>query len=344
MRSDFYSKVAAYKGLAETITVHQMLVSPMTEKELREAILLPAETVGLELEKALVETLLKDTIEAPGVLPLLQHSLLELFERRNGNLLTLAAYQEIGGVKGALAHRADATLDTLTEEERQLTRRIFLRLVQPGEGLADTRRRAAFSEVLSRKGETGMLEMVVQTLTNANLLVTSHDPDTQEVVLDVSHEALIREWPRLREWLDEDQQGLRIRTHLSQAAQEWDARGRDEDTVYRGARLLEAEEWAAAHPDDINPLEKTFLEACIAIRQRQQSRTRDPTTARARSGATHLRRRATAGRGGRGSGPGAGDGGGEFTSPGRLTGRGGSGGGDSGRSGRYRQLSGGTEC
>lgn len=269
MRSDFYSKVAVYKPLAEAVTRHQMLVSPMTEKELREAILLPAEAVGLEVEKALVETLLKDTFEAPGVLPLLQHALLELFQRRDGNLLTLEAYNEIGGVKGALAHRADAVINSLTPDRQQIARRIFMRLIRLGEGTADTRRRAAFTEVLTHDSETPDVEAVIKTLADANLLITGSSPDSGEVILDVSHEALIQEWPLLRHWMDEDRQGLRIRHQLSQAARDWQDREQDEDSLYRGARLLEVEEWVSDNPDEINPLEQTFLAASIEARQRE---------------------------------------------------------------------------
>lgn len=274
MRADFYTKAALYKNLAQTITHHQMLVSPLTERELREAILLPAEAVGLELEKALVESLLKDTAQAPGVLPLLQHTLLELFERRDGNLLTLKAYQEIGGVQGSLAHRADAIMDGLTTEQQQMARRIFMRLVHPGEGTLDTRRRAMFDEVLTQAGQLQAVESIVQMLADANLLVTGRDPETDAVVLDVAHEALIQQWPQLRYWLDQDRQGFRIRQQLSQAAREWDSRSRNDDSLYRGAHLLEVEEWVAANPGEINPLEAAFLEASVAARERTRRRTR----------------------------------------------------------------------
>lgn len=268
MRSDFYSRVAASKALAEAITQHQMLVSPMTEKELREAILLPAEAVGLELEKALVETLLKDTADSPAVLPLLQEALTELFHRREGNLLTLAAYQQIGGVKGALAHKADSLVDSLPLEQRHIVRRIFLRLVNLGQGSADTRRRATFSEVIPHGTDPAEVEPIVQLLADANLIVTGRHPDTDEVVLDVGHEALIRNWPRFQAWLDWDRQGLRIRQQLSRAAQEWVEREQAEDSLFRGARLLETEEWAEANPAEINELEAAFLAAGVEARDR----------------------------------------------------------------------------
>jgi hypothetical protein len=201
MRADFYGKAAAYKRLADVITLNQMLVSPMTDKELREAILLPAEAVGLELEKALVETLLNDTAKAPGVLPLLQHTLQELFHQRDGNLLTLEAYRAMGGVKGALAHRADAILDSLPMAQRQIVRRIFMRLVQPGDGTAVTRRRATFNEVLTGDSQAGEVESVIQLLADANLIVTGRNQETDEILLDVTHEALLEEWLFSQHWV-----------------------------------------------------------------------------------------------------------------------------------------------
>ena len=264
MRADFYAKMAAYKALAEVITRNQMLVGPMSKSEVRQAILLPAEAVGLQLEKSLVEALLADTAGAAGVLPLLQYALLELFNRRDEHLLTLQAYREIGGVEGALAHQANQVLVRLTATQQQIARRIFLRLVHPGEGTADTRRRATLAEVLTSLDETRPIEAVVQILANANLIVTNRHPASGQVILDVAHEALIREWPTLRQWLDEDRQGLRVRQQLSQSANDWQNRGQDVDSLYRGARLLEVEEWVEAHRGEINPLEQAFLAASLA--------------------------------------------------------------------------------
>ena len=271
IRADFYAKVGAYRRLAEAVTQRQLLVTPLTREELREAILLPAEAVGLRLEKTLVEALLEDTLGAAGGLPLLQHVLQDLFNDRDGYILTLAAYHKIGGLKGALAQHADRTLSQLNPAQQEIARRIFLRLVQPGEGTSDTRRRAVFEEVLSNNREVSDVEAVVQTLADASLIVTSRHPKSGQVLLDVAHEAIITAWPRLRQWLAEDRQGIRIRRQISLAAQDWQDRLRDESGLYRGARLLEAEEWVAANPAEINPLEYAFLEASLAARDRAQA-------------------------------------------------------------------------
>ncbi|MCG3210675.1 MAG: Hercynine oxygenase [Anaerolineae bacterium] len=263
MRSDFYSKVAAYKALAEAITRHQMLVSPLTEKELREAILLPAEAVGLELEKDLVEQLLADTRNAPGVLPLLQHALYELFQRHRKGLLTLEDYKSIGGVKRALAHRANGVVNALKPEQQQVARRIFMRLVQPGSNAADTRRRATMSEI----GNLADVDPLVTILVNANLLIK--DRDTGQDVLDVSHEALIQEWPMLRDWLNEDREFLLWQQRLGAELNQWQTSNFDEGALLRGAPLAEAENWYQQRPTDLNQTERDFIEASINLRNRE---------------------------------------------------------------------------
>ena len=173
LRADFYAKCAAYPELAAGIAAHQFLVSPMHEGELRQAIEAPARQVGLELEEGLVPTILEDVASQPGALPLLQHALLELWERRRGTMLTLEAYRESGGVQGALARRADAIYDSLTSEQQEIARSILLRLTQPGEGTEDTRRRAALDELIPRTDQREAVERVIGLLCEARLLTTS---------------------------------------------------------------------------------------------------------------------------------------------------------------------------
>jgi hypothetical protein len=233
-RADFYQKCAAYPELSERIAANQFLVGPMNEENLKQAIEEPAWHVGLEFEQGLVETILTDIQSQPGALPLLEHALLELWERRRGSMLTLEAYRESGGVQGAIAKRADAIYDSFTPEQQQIVRHIMLRLTQPGEGTEDTRRRATMDEVVTRRGESKAVEDVTQTMANARLLTTDEEPGKQ--VVDVSHEALIRGWPRLRKWIEEDRAGLRILRRLTEVACEWQPT-KDESLLYRGARL-----------------------------------------------------------------------------------------------------------
>jgi TIR domain len=270
MRADFYQKCAAHSDLSARIAAHQTLVSPMEQDGLRKAIEEPAWRVGLEFEQGLVATILEDLANQPGALPLLEHALLELWERRRGRMLTLEAYRESGGVDGAIAARADAIWESLGEGEQVIVRRIMLRLTQPGEGTEDTRRHAGMRELVTGTGEGDAVEGVVRTLADARLLMTGTDEQTGDEVVDVSHEALIRGWPRLRRWIDEDRVGLRVHRRLTEAAQEWQRMNRDEGLLYRGARLAQTVEWRERNQDSVNELEQEFLNASIALQSGEQ--------------------------------------------------------------------------
>ncbi|HKQ51189.1 MAG TPA: TIR domain-containing protein, partial [Pyrinomonadaceae bacterium] len=269
LRADFYQRCASYPELSELIAAHQFLVSPMDEENLKQAIEEPAWQVGLEFEQGLVETILDDIQSQPGALPLLEHALLELWERRRGLMLTLEAYRESGGVEGAIAKRADAIYDSFTPEQQQIVRRIMLRLTQPGEGTEDTRRRATMDELVTRMGENKAVEDVTQTMANARLLTTDEEPGKQ--VVEVSHEALIRGWPRLRKWIEEDRAGLRILRRLTEAAREWQPT-KDESLLYRGAHLAQASEWRERNETALNELEREFLDASMAARRAVERR------------------------------------------------------------------------
>jgi hypothetical protein len=173
MRADFYAKCATHPDLAAAISAHQFLVSPMEESDLRQAIEAPAWRVGLDLEPGLVATILEDVASQPGALPLLQHALLELWERRRGTMLTLEGYRESGGVEGAIARRADAIYDSFTPAQQAIARSVLLRLTQPGEGTEDTRRRATLDELTTAPEEREAVEHVVGQLCDARLLTIS---------------------------------------------------------------------------------------------------------------------------------------------------------------------------
>ena len=270
MRADFYQKCAAHSELSARIAAQQSLVSPMEQDGLRQAIEEPAWRVGLELEQGLVETILEDLANQPGALPLLEHALLELWERRRGRMLTLEAYRESGGVDGAIAARADTIWESLDESEQSIVRHIMLRLTQPGDGTEDTRRHAAMSELITNANEVEAVESVVRTLADARLLMTGTDEQSGEEVVDVSHEALIRGWPRLRRWIDEDRVGLRVHRRLTESAQEWQRMNRDEGLLYRGARLAQTVEWRERNQDAMNELEQEFLDASVALQMNER--------------------------------------------------------------------------
>ena len=257
MRADFYERCAAYPQL-RSLVGQQYLVGPMGVDGLRRAIEEPARSAGLELEPGLVETILADVAGDPGALPLLEHVLLEVWERRRLHMLTLEAYVASGGVTGALAQRANTIYRSLSTTQQEIARRVLLRLTQPGEGTEDTRRRASTLELLVRSGEAADLEAVIASLTDSRLLSAGRDETTGARVVDVTHEALIRGWPELRGWINEDREALRLHRRLTEAVREWEESGHAADLLYTGVRLAS---WKERDLSDLNDSEFAFLQA-----------------------------------------------------------------------------------
>ncbi len=270
LRADFYPKCAAYPEFSARIAERQFVVTRMDEDGLRQVIEEPAWRVGLEFEPGLVDTILSDIAGQPGALPLLEHALLELWERRTGRMLTLEGYRESGGIERAVAKRAESVYSTFDRNQQGISRRIMLRLTQPGEGTEDTRRRAAISELITDPDEAGLVEAVVRALAEARLLTTGGGEQAGEAWADVSHEALIRGWPRLRAWIEEDRAGLRVHRRLTEAAQEWQRINRDEGMLYRGARLGTALEWRERNEAVLNELERQFLDVSVSVQTRER--------------------------------------------------------------------------
>ena len=264
LRADFYGRFASYPGLAELLGANHVLVGPMQASELRRAVEQPAGRVGLRVEPELADALVDDVEGEPGALPLLSTALLELWQKRVDNTLTLAAYRESGGVHGAVARLAEGTYARIPDGRRQLVRALMLRLV--GEGDAPVRRRAPLAELdLERNDDVAD---VLATLADSRLVTVS------EGSVEVAHEALLREWPRLREWIEEDTEGRRLRRHITQAASEWDAAGRDKGELYRGARLAAALDWTADHALDVNELEREFVTESREASEQETKRVR----------------------------------------------------------------------
>jgi class 3 adenylate cyclase/WD40 repeat protein len=259
LRADFYGPLASVPGLAPVVEGNQVLVGPMSTSELTEAITQPAFVAGLRLEEGLADTIVRDAAGQAGALPLVSHALLETWHRREGRTLTVAAYRDAGGVHAAVARSAEAAYEALSEDDQPRVRSLFLRLVTLGEGSEDTRRRVAIAELPQP------LARLVPPLVAARLLTTD------EETVEVAHEALIREWPRLRAWLDEDRAALRMHRHLTQTATAWDEAGREPAELFAGARLATAIEWQKAAQPELNDVERQFL---AAGQRRQRSRTR----------------------------------------------------------------------
>jgi WD40 repeat protein len=259
LRADFYGRCAAYPDLSALLGANQVLVGPMSRDELWRVIERPAQRVGLSVEPELLHVLLNDVEGQPGALPLLSTALLELWRLRQGRRLRLGAYDHSGGVQGAVARLAEDAYLSLEPAQQPVARRVLLRLAGEGEGGAVVRRRAAMSELAGA-------EEVVTRLADRRLLTTG------DGAVEVAHEALLREWPRLRGWLEEDVQGRRLHRHLTDDALTWSADGRDPGALYRGARLSGALEWRAAHEAELNETERAFLEAGRRAAERAQRR------------------------------------------------------------------------
>jgi DNA-binding SARP family transcriptional activator/WD40 repeat protein len=265
VRADFYGCCGEHPQLGRLLGANHVLVGPMRRDELRRAIERSARAGGLVVEPELVERLLADVESEPGALPLLSTALFELWERRDGRHLRLAAYERTGGVRGAVARLAEGTYGNLRDEERDIARAVLLRLAGEIADGGAVRRPVALGELDADRGD---VRRVLGALADGRLVTLSEDR------VEVAHEALLREWPRLRDWIADDAEGRRLHHHLAVAAREWEAGGRDPAEVYRGARLAAALDWSAAHRSELNAAERAFLDEGRAEADREARRAR----------------------------------------------------------------------
>jgi WD40 repeat protein len=293
VRADFLSKCSLYDGLAQKIEQNKITVSPLKYEQIKATIVRPAQKVGLVCEPNLVYTMLLDIIGAPGELPLLQYTLLELWEHRRTSSeggvarLTLDTYRELGGVRGTLQKQATEIFTGLKPEEQAVAKRIFLALTQLGEGTEDTRRRVVKSELVSPIFPVELIEQVLEKLVAAKLVITNQEsceltgachpdrPLTQEVV-DVTHEALIRNWSLLKDWIDENRDMMRRQRRIESTAQEWDSAGQSAKGEYllQGLRLRDAEDFMRLYPQELSALAQQYVAISQAgvRRARRESR------------------------------------------------------------------------
>ncbi len=263
LRADFYDRPLRHPEFAPLLKQHTVVVTPLAPDELEHAIVTPAAAVGVGFEPGLVAEIVADVSHEPGALPLLQYALTQVFDATDGDTITIDSYRAIGGLTGALGRQAAELYRSADADERSAARRGFGRLVALGEGSEDTRRRVRRSELGDDPATTGFLDRFGR----ARLLTFDRDPATREPTIEIAHEALIREWPRLRDWLDDDRDALRIHRHLTETAAAWIASDRDDGELYRGARLEAATTWAIDHDRDLNDDERWFLAAGIAAHE-----------------------------------------------------------------------------
>ncbi len=256
MRADFYGETAQYEGLRTLVSQHQELIGPMRQENLVRIIAEPAKRGAWQLVEGLVEQILEDAGGEPGQLPLLSHALLETWELRRGTVMTLGGYRAAGGVEGAIAKTADDTLQRLREDQLPIVKHVFLSLTELHEDAKDTRRIASREELLRIDADEAAVNEVVEELVAARLITIDGDQ------VQVAHEALIRRWPRLRSWIDEDRERLSFAGRLTRAVQEWEDNERQPDYLFRGSQLAQAESRIEEYEAwGLSPQQEEFIEA-----------------------------------------------------------------------------------
>lgn len=262
LRADFYDRPLMHAEVSQLVRHRTEIVVPMTAEEIERAISTPAEQVGVSLEPGLAVAITAEVHEQPGALPMLQYALTQIFDRRQDNTLTLDIYRMLGGVMGVLAEQADTVYQQFDDSQQELARQLFLRLVTLGEGIEDTRRRVRRTELISLGGPA--MEPIIDAFDRSRLFTLDQDPVNREPTVEIAHEALLREWRLLRQWLDQSRDDIRVQRRLAHAAQEWLNADRDPSYLATGTRLSLFETWAAATDVALTDQEARYLEASIA--------------------------------------------------------------------------------
>ncbi|MFE6904005.1 caspase family protein [Streptomyces sp. NPDC057717] len=274
VRADFYEACTRYPGLRTALQGRQVVVGPLRPEQLRKVIEQPAEAAGLLLEEGLAETLLHDARvhhagEHIAVLPLLSHALLATWQQKSGTLLTLSGYRATGGIDEAIARTAEETYKALDLGDRPHVRGLLLRLVRLGDGVEDTRRRLLLGD-LATLSHLEAARRVLHALADARLVTVDADG------IEITHEALLHAWPRLRAWVEEDRAALLTLQQLSDAARAWDQADRQEVDLYAGPRLETAAHAARRQQANdgtdgvLGPVTRDFLDRSLEFRDKQQ--------------------------------------------------------------------------
>ncbi len=279
LRADYYAYPLRSPVWARVFTERTEYTLPLSPEELRRAIEAPASRVGVRLQPDLLSTLLVDVGREPGALPLLQYVLTELFERREGRVMTLAAYQSLGGLTGALVGRVNELYSGLRDLEQVASRQLFMRLVRWSEEATTARRRVPCDEVFSlaerpwrrgafsAKAQRQALETVMELFGRHRLLTLDQDPITGAATVEVAHEALITSWDRLRGWIRSGREDLRMGQRFRDLVQAWEQSGRHSSFLLRGRQLEQFEAWAATTNLVSTSLEVGYLESSMAERE-----------------------------------------------------------------------------
>lgn len=274
LRADYYHHPLSHPTFAPVVKETALELTPLAPHELEEAIVAPAVQAGARFAPGLVARIAAETMGQPSPLPLLQYALRELFDRRSGAELTLDAYEKVGGFSGALARRAEAIHAACAPDEQQAIRRVFGQLTNPTDEAADIRRRVPVADL----GNDAATAWAIGQYGDARLLTFDRDRTTREPIVEVAHEALLREWPRLNGWLEEDADLLRTTNSVAVAANNWEHGGFAESDLLRAGRLEAALGVATIAPDRLRTIDQEFIEAsqnhAVAEREREAGRVR----------------------------------------------------------------------
>ncbi|MBI5931562.1 MAG: protein kinase [Chloroflexi bacterium] len=272
LRADLYDRPLLYANFGELVRAHTEVVLPLAPKELEYAIIGPAQRAGATFESILLAAIIADVIRQPGALPLLQYTLTELFENRHSLTLTLETYNRLGGLSGTLTRRADELYSTLDPAEKTLVRMIFLQIISIVEGSEPVRRRISQTDLLAEQSpeRKEAIQKVLELFYKQRFLTFDRDPVTRTPTVEIAHEALIREWGRLKEWIEASRDEVRIQRQLANSTQDWLKTDRDTGFLARGARLDQFKSlYTSTHQTiSLSSDEKTYLTASIALHNR----------------------------------------------------------------------------
>ncbi|MEX1028201.1 MAG: SUMF1/EgtB/PvdO family nonheme iron enzyme [Candidatus Paceibacterota bacterium] len=281
LRTDFLGETQQHAALNTLICSEEqhIMVPAMTEEELRAAIKKPAELAGHPLDEATVNLLINDTKDREGALPLLQFALTRIWDGLTKGIEPAVTYRNIGGVGGALAGEAQRIYDALNDADKRIAKRVFLGLVQLGEGTRDTRRRTMVGNLVSVDEDASDVERVIRRFAgrDTRLLTLSTDEQGAGDTAEVTHEALIDRWDELKEWLNKNREDIRFSRRLDEETRRWDQQQRPDGTLWRPPNLNLLRQFQQRVGNEMNPLQMDFFVASdraertrVTKEQRQQ--------------------------------------------------------------------------
>jgi WD40 repeat protein len=264
LRADFCGYALAYRPLSDALQGAIQFLGPMNQEELQAAIEKPAAQMQVRLEPGLIQKLIHDVDQQPGRLPLLEFALTQLWSNQHEGWLTHQGYEQIGGVEEALANHAEFVYAQLSEADQRRSQRVFIQLVQPGTGTDDSRRLATKEDDVQPQNWD-----LVTHLASCRLVVTSRNESTGEETVEIVHEALIRGWKRLRNWMQLDGEFRLWQEQLRLTKRQWEISDQDDEALLRGKALESADYWQQQRREELSSGEQTFIQQSLALRDRQ---------------------------------------------------------------------------